>query len=152
MPLQTSEASEILPLTRQAVAKLITSRALSRQASLRDESCRRHRVRWPFPGAAELWIRDDAGIEHHWLATCLNLSLGGIGIRLDRSLAPGAELDIAVHQPEVSFHGRAIVRHCTPTADGEFAAGLEFCFPVTQSRPSRNRSVTSETDGRRRGR
>lgn len=134
MPLKTSDASEIHPLTRHAVAKLIASRSLSRQASPKEGHCRRQLVRWPFPGAAELWIRDDAGIEQHWLATCLNLSLGGIGIRLDRPLSPGTELDIAVHQPEVSFHGRAVVRHCTPTADGEFAAGLEFLFSSPRSR------------------
>jgi hypothetical protein len=152
MTLKTSDASEILPLTRNAVAKLIASRSQPRHSSPKEGHCRRQRVRWPFPGAAELWIRDDAGIEHHWLATCLDLSLGGIGIRIDRSLSPGTEMDIAVHQPEVSFHGRAVVRHCTPAADGEFTVGLEFCFPGTRFRQARAWSATSETDGRRRGR
>ena len=52
----------------------------------------------------------------------------GIGIRADEALTPGVQLGIAVHEPEASFHGRAVVRHCTDTGQGYHIVGLEFLF------------------------
>ena len=144
MSAATNEISEIMPLSRDNVAKLIASREKSRRLSHANEPCRRELVRWPFPGAAELWVRDADGVEQHSLATCFNLSLGGVGVRLDEPLEVGAEISIAVHQPEVSFHGRAIVRHCTPDAGGEHVAGLAFVF--TQRKAKRPGSVTPSRD------
>jgi hypothetical protein len=37
------------------------------------------------------------------------------------------ELAIAIHEPEVSFHGRAAVRHCTEVEDGYYV-GMQFLF------------------------
>ena len=83
--------------------------------------------RWPFPGTVELWIPEGDGTERYELATSLNLSLVGVGIRCDESLESGVELAIAIHEPEVSFHGRAVVRHCTEM-ESDFLVGLEFLF------------------------
>jgi hypothetical protein len=57
----------------------------------------------------------------------LNLSLGGVGLRCDEPLSPGLELAIAVHEPEVSLHGRAVVRHCTGMR-GDYLIGVEFLY------------------------
>jgi hypothetical protein len=119
------ETTEILPLTEEAVAGLLSDR----NARLPDTKgkARRMVTRWPFPGTVELWIPDADGIERYSLATSLNLSLGGVGIRCDEDLQVGLELALAVHEPEVSFHGRGVVRHCTDMG-GEFLVGLQFVF------------------------
>jgi hypothetical protein len=88
---------------------------------------RRRAPRWPFPGTVELWIPEADGQERYTLATSLNLSLQGMGMRCDEELSEGTELAIAIHEPEVSFHGRAVVRHCTEF-EGEYLIGLQFLF------------------------
>lgn len=117
-------STEICPLSQPAIAELLHQR-LDRGVHGRD--CRRLAPRWSFPGTVELWIPRQNG-EEHTLATSINLSATGIGIRADEPLRPGLELGIAVHEPEVSFHGRAIVRHCTQCPPGYYIAGLEFLF------------------------
>jgi len=119
------EATEIYPLTEQAIAKLLEGRN-TRLPDTKGKA-RRSVKRWPFPGTVELWIPDEDGLERYALATSLNLSLGGVGIRLDESLPEGMELALAVHEPEVSFHGRAVVRHCTDM-EGECLIGLQFVY------------------------
>lgn len=121
------EVSEICPLTREAVRDLLRSR-MQASADLHGLE-RRLAARWPFPGAVELWLPDEAGIEHYCLATCLDLSLKGVGVRCDEPLERGSQIGLAVHQPEVSFHGRATVRHCTQSNQGDYIVGLEFQFP-----------------------
>jgi hypothetical protein len=120
------EVSEICPLTRDAVAGLLASR--ERPARRNPRGTSRRMTRWPFPGAAEFWVPRDDGTDHYVLATCTNLSGGGIGVRCDEPMPMDVQLAIAVHQPEVSFHGQGIVRHCTPTAGGEYLVGLEFVY------------------------
>ena len=61
------------------------------------------------------------------LATCLDLSHHGVGIEADFELEPGLELTLAIHQPEVTMQGRAVVRHCTEIETGYYA-GLQFLF------------------------
>jgi hypothetical protein len=118
------DVSEICPLTQSAVAQLLTSR----MAALGDlDACRRSAVRWSFPGTVELWIPGPCGEEYE-LATSVNLSTTGVGLRLDQGIAAGTKLGIAIHEPEVSFHGRAVVRHCTEIEEGHHLAGLEFLF------------------------
>jgi hypothetical protein len=119
------EATEIYPLTAEAIAKLLQGRN-AQQPDTKGKA-RRSVKRWPFPGTVELWIPDEDGLERYALATSLNLSLGGVGIRLDESLPEGMELALAVHEPEVSFHGRATVRHCTDMGD-ECLIGLQFVY------------------------
>jgi hypothetical protein len=120
------DVTEICPLTQDAVAKLLADRQA--KVSDRNHNCRRRAARWTFPGTVELWVPDDTGAEQYSLATSINLSTQGIGIRADEPLKPGLEVGVAIHEPEVSFHGRAVVRHCTETPDETYIVGLQFRF------------------------
>jgi len=119
------DVTEITPLTRRAIAGLFAQRLDSRPGPGRGR-LRKH-PRWPFAGPVELWLEHDPGGVRHVLATCENLSLEGVGIRCDERLDPGRELELAVHQPEQSLHGRAVVRHCTQF-EQDYYCGLEFLF------------------------
>ena len=121
------EVTEIYPLTEDAIAKLLADREAGASSSNTRE--RRKVARWPFPGTVELWIPKENDIERYLLATSLNLSLHGVGIRCDEPLPRGLELDVAIHEPEMSFHGRAVARHCTEIED-EYLIGLEFLFSI----------------------
>lgn len=118
--------AEICALTKEAVGQLLAKR--QSRSSRADSTCRRRAMRWPFPGTVELWVPDEDTGEHYALATSINLSLEGIGIRSDEELRPGLQLAVAIHEPEMSFHGRAQVRHCTETDAGSFIVGLQFLF------------------------
>ncbi len=119
----TATSTDILPLSRETVAQLLVDRAGI--APSPKGTTRRKVVRWPFPGTVELWLPEADGTERYALATSLNLSAEGVGIRCDEPLSPGVELPIAIHEPEVSLHGRAVVRHCTEI-ENEFLVGLQF--------------------------
>lgn len=119
------DATEICPLTEEAVATLLASRGGDPTAKGGDP--RRKVPRWPFPGTVELWVPNEQGQEEHVLATSLNLSIHGVGVQADQRLAPGMTVSIAIHEPEMSFHGRATVRHCTQLEDGYYM-GMQFCF------------------------
>lgn len=119
------DTSEICALTQEAVMKLLAERAA--RAGDYGVNGRRKAPRWPFPGTVELWVPDENRIERHTLATSLNLSAYGIGIRIDDALPVGLELAVAIHEPEMSFHGRAVVRHCTEIEDGYYV-GMQFGF------------------------
>lgn len=120
------ETAEICALTEQSVGELLAKR--QSWASRADASGRRRMMRWPFPGTVELWIPDGNGGERYNLATSINLSLDGIGIRADEELRPGMHLAVAIHEPEMSFHGKAFVRHCTETDNGSYILGLQFLY------------------------
>lgn len=121
--MSTATSAEILPLSLETVAQLLVDRAGIAPST--KGTTRRKVTRWPFPGTVELWLPEADGTERYTLATSLNLSSEGIGIRCDEPLSPGVELPIAIHEPEVSLHGRAVVRHCTEI-ENEFLVGLEF--------------------------
>ena len=120
------DATEFCALEPDSIAKLLSSR----QKSIRPSNWhgRRNAPRWPFPSTVELWVPDAAGEEHYSLATSINLSTTGIGLKLDQPIPAGTRLAIAVHEPEMSFHGRAVVKHCTETNHGFSIAGLQFLF------------------------
>ena len=120
------ETSEICRLTHEAVEKLLAQRAAREPQDRRRN--KRRMARWPFPGTVELWVPDQAGRQWHTLATSINLSELGIGLRCDQALEPGTELDIAIHEPELSFHGRAVVRHCSRVSPHAYQVGLQFLF------------------------
>lgn len=116
------KTSEIVPVTRRALARLFHMRGLNSDGEHRGK---RRCPRWPFPGAVELWAPGEDGIDRHILGTCENISLGGVGVRCDQPFGIDQELEIAVHQPELSLHGRATVRHCTRLRS-DYYVGLEF--------------------------
>ncbi len=119
------ETTEICPLTEDAVAELLARRA-GGQRTVKAKG-KRKVSRWPFPATAELWVPEENGIAHHALGTTLNLSFHGVGIRCEEPLTVGLELAIAIHEPEMSFHGRGVVRHCTAIEE-DYLVGLEFLF------------------------
>ena len=119
------DATEIKPLTEEAVARILADREAQIPGNV--ENGRRKAPRWPFPGTVEMWLPDDTGAEQLALATCLNLSRYGLGMLNEEPLGIGLEFALAVHQPEASLHGRAIVRHCTETEAGYYV-GVEFLF------------------------
>lgn len=119
------ETTEICPLTEDAVGELLARRSGEQRTA--KAKGKRKASRWPFPATAELWVPEENGLAHHALGTALNLSLHGVGIRCAEPLAVGVELAIAIHEPEMSFHGRGLVRHCTAIEE-DYLVGLEFLF------------------------
>jgi len=120
------EVDEIQPLTREGLERLLSDRRTRpRKGPVHG---RRQSARWSFPSTVELWVQKDEHGEEHMLAVSVNLSETGVGIQMDEPLEKGMEVGIAVHEPEMTFHGRAIVRHCTPTGSGPFLVGLQFQF------------------------
>ena len=119
-------AAEICALTQEAVGKLLADRQV--RASGASTNGRRRALRWAFPSTVELWLADEGGLERHALASSINLSTQGIGIRTDEELVQGQEVGVGVHEPEMSFHGRAVVRHCTEIPNQSYIVGLEFLF------------------------
>ena len=120
------ETTDICRLNRDVLAKLLTDRAAKQPHS--HANGKRHTPRWPFPGTVELWAPEGSGREWYALATSVNLSARGIGLHCDEPLEPGEELAIAIHEPEMSFHGRAVVRHCTEVENGSFLVGMQFLY------------------------
>ena len=122
------DADEIVPLTVEAVAGLLESRRASE--TVRDDRGKRDTSRWPFPGAVEIWVPGEGGTERHVLGACHNLTERGVGVRCDEPLELGATFAIAIHQPEMSFHGNGTVRHCTERGAGS-REGMEFVFQAS---------------------
>lgn len=116
-------AAEICPLTESSVAQVLESRVAADRSAMYPG--KRRALRWPFPGMVELWIPDEEGNDRHVLANSVNLSMTGIGIRCDDPLPVGLKLAVAFHEPELSLHGRAVVRHCTQI-ETDYLLGLEF--------------------------
>ena len=121
------ETIEIFPLTEENVARLLQARNPPAPKKRKDGS-RRLLPRWPFPGTVELWIPDGKGGQEYTLATSLDLSLHGVGIQLEMPLDRDQELAVAIHEPEASFHGYAVVRHCKESQPGVFHIGMQFRF------------------------
>lgn len=126
------DATEFCKLGPDTVAKLLAGRQKNTRPT--NWHGRRNAPRWPFPSTVELWIPGPKGEDHYSLATSINLSTTGIGLKLDEAIPPGTKVSLAVHEPEVSFHGRAVVRHCTQTDHGYCIAGLQFLFDPDDGR------------------
>ena len=119
------DATEISPLTEEAIARGL----IGRESPVAEPKTngRRRAPRWPFPGTVQLWIPHEDGADRHHLATCMNLSLHGLGMISDIELPIGLTFTLAIHQPEASFQGRAVVRHCTEV-EGRYYIGVQFIF------------------------
>lgn len=119
------DTTEIYRLTEKAIDRLLSEQEQNRNLSA--NACRRKTKRWPFPGTVEMWLPDENGVEQIALGTCANLSRQGLAMLYEEELPLGLEMAMAVHQPEASLHGRAVVRHCSAKDDG-FYIGIEFLF------------------------
>ena len=116
---------EIVQITEQSIAELLRSRYGETEGAPSGE--RRRHPRWPFPAPVELWVPLADGEEDLVLGRTLNLSLRGVGVLVDVPLEPGQEVSLAIHEPEATLYGRAVVRHCTEVECGNLM-GLEFIF------------------------
>jgi hypothetical protein len=119
------ETSEFCRLSEEALLGLLRRRPAPGAA--RASRAQRRVPRWPFPGMVELWLPQEHGGEDYSLATCENLSIHGVAVRFGEPIDPGVELPLAIHQPERTFHGWAVVRHCTRMRKDYFI-GMEFLF------------------------
>lgn len=119
------DAMEIFRLTEKAIDRLLSEQERNREEPFHE--CRRRARRWPFPGTVEMWLPDENGVEQIALGTCVNLSREGLAMLFDDALPIGLEIALAVHQPEASLHGRAVVRHCE-AKDDDFYIGVQFLF------------------------
>lgn len=123
------DVTEFSPITQRALKELLAGWDVRRPGQ--SANGRRRAQRWPFPATVELWVPTPAGEEEHVLASCLNISMEGMGIRCNEQLAMDAELSVSIHQPEVTLFGKAAVRHITPINEGYYI-GLEFLFEETK--------------------
>lgn len=119
------DAERILRLSPDVVRDLIETRA--RKTQSKHPAGHRSTERWPFPGTVEVWLPDDCYGERHVLATLHNLSVGGLAMRTRRPIPSDTRLSLALHQPELSCYGHAMVRHCTRAPIG-YLVGVEFLF------------------------
>ena len=119
------DAMEIYRLTEEAIDRLVSQQEQDSLAPTAE--CRRQSKRWPFPGTVEMWLPDENGVEQIALGSCVNLSRDGLAMLYEEALPLGLKMAMAVHQPEASLHGHAVVRHCSAKDDG-FYIGIEFLF------------------------
>jgi hypothetical protein len=119
------DAEKIVKLTPGVIRELLGARQISAE-SKHPPGKRRHE-RWPFPGTVEVWLPDGCYGERHHLATLHNLSAIGLAMRTRRPIPTETRISLALHQPELSCYGHAIVRHCTRASVG-YLIGVEFHY------------------------
>ena len=117
------DAEQIVKITPEAIRELINACQPARSSA--GTACGRREERWPFAGTVEVWLPDECYGERHLLATLHNLSPNGLAMRTRRPVPTGTRLSIALHQPELSCYGHAVVRHCTRAQVG-YLVGVEF--------------------------
>jgi hypothetical protein len=119
------DAEKIVKLTPEAIDELLSSHRVKSES--KQAPGKRRAERWPFPGAVEVWLPDECYGERHVLATMHNLSVGGLAIRTRRPIPTDTRISLAIHEPELSCYGHAVVRHCTRATVG-YLIGAEFIF------------------------
>lgn len=119
------DAEKILKLSPAVLSELLALRRVSTIDKAPIQ--RRGEERWPFPGTVEVWLPDQCYGDRHLLATLHNLSASGLAMRTRRVVPTDTRISLAVHQPEMSCYGDAIVRHCTRAPVG-YLVGVEFLF------------------------
>lgn len=119
------DAEKIVRLSTEIIVEMLESRRVNVIDKDRSSETRRAE-RWPFPGTVEVWLPEGCYGEGHLLATMHNLSLDGLAMRARRPIPIGTKVQIAMHQPEMTCYGNAIVRHCTAASIG-YLVGVEFC-------------------------
>jgi hypothetical protein len=121
------DAERIVRLTPEAIRELLETCQV--QSTSKHAQGNRGDERWPFPGTVEVWLPEDCYGERHLLATLHNLSQNGLAMRTRRPAPTGARIGLAIHLPQLSCHGAALVRHCTRATVG-YLIGVEFMFGV----------------------
>ena len=119
------DAEKILKLSPAVLGDLLALRRVSTMPKAAVQ--RRGEERWPFPGTVEVWLPDQCYGDRHLLATLHNLSQSGLAMRTRRVVPTDTRISLAIHQPEMSCYGDAIVRHCTRAPVG-YLVGVEFLF------------------------
>ena len=123
---------EIVALSRERIAELVRNRSNLPDPVPAHE--RRRAPRWPFPGTVEIYPAGGDGTVRYF-GSCRNLSETGLGMRCEQYLEPESRVEIAIHLPEASLCGKAIVRYCMETPQG-YMTGLEFDYsPATSHSP-----------------
>ncbi len=124
------DAERIVKISPDSIRELIDShqvKAVPKQANkLRREE------RWPFPGTVEVWLPEQCYGDRHVLATLHNLSPHGLAMRSRRPMDRDLKIALAIHQPELSCYGNAVIRHCTRAAAG-YLIGIEFIFETEET-------------------
>jgi hypothetical protein len=123
------DAESIVKLTPDSIAELLDTQQTS--SIQKQAPGQRREDRWTFAGAVEMWLPDDCYGERHVLATLHNLSRHGLAMRTRRPVPVDTKVSIAVHQPEMSCYGHALVRHCTQAHVG-YLVGVEFIFQAVE--------------------
>lgn len=119
------DAERIIKLTPVAISELLDSRTV--KSIGKQSPGKRGTERWPFAGTVEIWLPESCYGERHVLATMHNLSIGGLAMRTRTPIPSETRISLAIHEPELSCYGEAVVRHCTPAAVG-YLIGAEFVF------------------------
>lgn len=119
------DAEKIVKMSPDSIREMLEYRHPG--STTKGRSGMREEDRWPFPGTVEVWLPEGSYGERHVLATLHNLSVNGLAMRTRRPIPTDTKLSIALHQPELSCYGEAIVRHCTRAHPG-YLVGLEFLF------------------------
>lgn len=119
------DAERIVKLTPAVIGELLDSRSV--KAIAKQTPSKRSADRWPFAGTVEVWLPESCYGERHVLATMHNLSVGGLAMRTRTPIPSETRISLAIHEPELSCYGEAVVRHCTPAAVG-YLVGAEFVF------------------------
>lgn len=120
------EDREFVALDAGTIKELLASG--QREALDRRGPERRRVERWPFPATVQLRFKTRSGDEVEIIGTCENLNETGIGVMCERPFEVGLRLPISIHQPEATYHGEGVVRHCTPSK-GEYFVGIELVEP-----------------------
>lgn len=128
------DAERIVKLTPESIRELLDDHRI--KTVPKRAPGQRREERWPFPGTVELWLPEQCYGERHVLATLHNLSPHGLAMRARRPIDRDTRLSLAIHQPELSCYGRAIVRHCTRAQAG-YLVGVEFSFDAEPSDSTR---------------
>ena len=104
------EEREFVALDARTIQELLTSGR--EKASDRRGPERRRVERWPFPATVQLRVKTRSGEEVEIIGTCENMNESGIGVTCERPFEVGLRLPISIHQPEATYHGEGVVRHC----------------------------------------
>ncbi|MFO0838034.1 MAG: PilZ domain-containing protein [Phycisphaerae bacterium] len=124
------DAEQIVRITPAVVAELLAANQVHSHDKLAPGA--RKTERWPFAGTVEVWLPDSHYGERHVLATLHNLSSHGLAMRTRCPIPSDTRISLALHQPEKSCYGHAVVRHCTRAPVG-YLVGVEFEFSESSS-------------------